>query len=242
MIARLIIAEVAGVRRSLVVWLALLLVVGGSLVARVTAWVTHAIGRTEISAIPFLRPDMQWSGMAIPLALLAYLIVTAYVFGRDFEDGSIDLILTAPVPRDAVIVARGIVVGVVVFALSLMGWGSDVAMRAVLATSSLDPGPAVSALANFGSAVAAFATLPLVAWASVSFRGVLPALGFGIAIEAVVLALGGFESARLLPWYLPMSLAGGDAASWLAVALSVLLFMGGLAFTVRAFLTVDLCE
>jgi ABC-2 type transport system permease protein len=241
-IGRLISAEVAGLRRSLVLWLALLLVVGGSVVARVTAWITHAIGRTELSALPFVRPDIRWSDMAVPLALLAYLIVTSYVFGRDFEDGNIDLVLTAPVRRDAVVVARTIVVATCVLALSLMGWGADVATRAVLASASLDPGSTASATAALGSAIAAIATLPLVAWASVRFRGVLPALGLGIAIEVATLALGGFAIVRLLPWFLPMSLAVGGVASWLEVSLSILLFAGGLAATTRALNTADLYE
>jgi ABC-2 type transport system permease protein len=180
--------------------------------------------------------------MAVPLALLAYLIVTSYVFGRDFEDGNIDLVLTAPVRRDAVVVARTIVVATCVLALSLMGWGADVATRVVLASASLDPGSTASATAALGSAIAAIATLPLVAWASVRFRGVLPALGLGIAIEVATLALGGFAIVRLLPWFLPMSLAVGGVASWLEVSLSILLFAGGLAATTRALNTADLYE
>jgi hypothetical protein len=241
-IGRLISAEVAGLRRSLVLWLALLLVVGGSVVARVTAWITHAIGRTELSALPFVRPDIRWNDMAVPLALLAYLIVTSYVFGRDFEDGNIDVVLTAPVRRDAVVVARTIVVATCVLVLSLVGWGADVAMRAVLASASLDPGSAISAAAAFGSAIAAMATMPLVAWAAVRFRSVLPALGLGIAIEVAVLALGGFALVRILPWFLPMSLSLGGGASWQEVTLSALLFAGGFAATVRALRAADLFE
>lgn len=243
MIARLVMAEVAGLRRSLVVWLAVLLVAGGSLVARVTAWISHAVARTEISSIPFVSPDMVWSDMAVPLALLAYLIVTAYVFGRDFEDGSIDLLLTAPVPRDSIVLARTIVVVAGVSLLSLTGWGgADAAMRAVLATSPFAPGPATSAGAIFGSTVAAIATLPLVSWAAIRFRAVLPALALGIGVEVSVLALGGFPLVRLLPWSLPMSLALGDAATWIEAALSVLLFAGGLAAAIHALRTADLYE
>jgi ABC-2 type transport system permease protein len=239
-IARLISAEVAGLRRSLVVWLAMLLVVGGSVVARMISWVTHAIGSTELGALPFLRPDMGWGDAAVPLALLGYFIVTAYVFGRDFEDGNIDLVLTAPVRRDALVVARTVVIATGVLVLSLMGWGADVAMRAALATSSFDPGPAITWGAALGSAIAAIATLPLVAWASIRFRGVLAALGLGIAIEVAVLALGGFALVRTLPWFLPMTLAAGDGASWLALSLSVLLFTGGMVATLRALRLVDL--
>jgi hypothetical protein len=242
LIARLITAEMVGLRRSLVLWLAVLLVVGGSVVARVTAWVTHAIGRTELSAIPFVRPDMLWSDMAVPLALLAYLIVTAYVFGRDFEDGNIDLVLTVPVPREAVVLSRAIVVALAALTLSLMGWGADAATRAVLSASSLDPGPMVSVGSAVSSAIAAVATLPLVAWASARFRGVLPALGLGIAVQVAALALGGFELVRMLPWLLPMSLATGTAASPLEAALSALLFLGGMLATLRALRRADLYE
>jgi len=241
-IARLITAEVAGLRRSFVPWLAMLLVVGGSVVARILAWITHAIGRTELGALPFVPTDMGWSDVAVPLALLAYLIVTSYVFGRDFEDGNTDLILSAPVRREAVVVARTIVIAIGVVVLSLAGWGADVAMRAVLATSPLDPGPAISATAALGSAIAAIATLPLVAWAAIRFRGVLPALGLGIAIQIVALVFGGFALVRSLPWFLPTALARGGSASLLGVGLSALLFAGGLAATVRALRSVDLYE
>ena len=242
MIARLIAAEVAGLRRSLVVWLAMLLVVGGSVVARMVAWVTRAIGRTELGALPFVRPAIGWSDAAIPLALLAYLIVTSYLFGRDFEDGNIDLVLTAPVSREAIVLARMLVIAAGVLVLGGLGWAADMATRAVLATSPLDPGPAISAAAALGSALAAVATLPLVAWAAIRFRGVLPALGLGIAIQIAALALGGFALARSLPWFLPPTLAAGGSASLISVGLSALLFAGGLAATVRELRSVDLYE
>ncbi|MDP2234177.1 MAG: ABC transporter permease [Actinomycetota bacterium] len=242
MIARLIRAELAGLRRSLVVWLGMLLVVGGSVVARLLAWLSNAIGRTELGALPFMRPDMGWSDVAIPLALLAYLIVTSYVFGRDFEDGNIDLILTAPVSREAVVAARTIVTAASVLVLCLLGWAADVATHAILASSPLDPGPAISATAAIASALAAIGTLPVVAWAAIRFRGVLPALGLGIGIQITALLLGGFPLVRLLPWLLPSTLAAGEAVSVLAFGLSALLFAGGMAATVRGLRSVDLYE
>jgi hypothetical protein len=242
MIGRLIRAEVAGLRRSLMVWLAVLLVVGGSVLARTVAWISHALGRTELRGLPFVHADVGWSDVAVPLALLAYLIMTAYVFGRDFEDGGIDVLLTAPVRREWVVVARTIVVASGALALSLMGWWADVAMRAALAASSFDPGLATTASSAAGSAIAAVATLPLIAWASVRFRGVLAALGLGIAIQVGVFALGGFALVRVLPWFLPMTLAAGHGVSWLGVALSVLLFAGGMAATLQGLRSVDLYE
>jgi ABC-type transport system involved in multi-copper enzyme maturation permease subunit len=242
MIARLIRAEAAALRRSFAPWLAMLLVVGGSAVARILSWITHAVGRTELRALPFVQPDVGWSDVAVPLALLAYLIVTAYVFGRDFEDGNIDLLLTSPVRREAIVVARTIVIAAGVLVFCGLGWAADIATHAILATSPLDPGPATSAAAALGSAIAAIATLPLVAWAAIRFRGVLTALGLGIAIQIVALALGGFPVARSLPWLLPTVLASGGVATWLGVGLAAVLFAGGMAAAFRALRTVDLYE
>jgi hypothetical protein len=241
MIGRLIRAEFATLRRSLVVWLAVLLVVGGSVVARMLTWVSHALGRSELGAFLFINPNVGWAEVAIPLAVLGYLIVTAYVFGRDFEDGSIDLFLTAPLSREAVVIARMTVLVTALVSLSLLGWLADVAMRGVLAASSFDPG-ATSFVAVLAAAIAAITTLPLVAWAAVRFRGVLPALGLGIGIQVVVFALSGFATMRLLPWFLPVTLAAGGSVSLLTVAFSVALFLGGMAATFQGFRTVDLYE
>ena len=242
MIGRLIANEVASLRRSFVVWLALLLAVGGSVLARMVAWIAHAAARAGLGGFPFVSADLGWSDVAIPLALLAYLFLTSYMFGRDFEDGNIDLILTAPVRREAIVAARTIVIAASVLGLALMGWCADVAMRAVLATSSFDPGPATTMLAALASAVGAVATLPLVAWAAVRFRGVLPALGLGIAVEVVVLALGGIAQVRSVPWFLPATLAAGGSVSLLSIVLSALLFAVGLAATSQGLRGVDLFE
>ncbi len=242
MIARLITAEVAGLRRSFVPWLAMLLVVGGSVVARMLAWVTHAIGRTELGTLPFVQPDVGWSDVAVPLALLAYLIVTSYVFGRDFEDGNIDLILTSPVRREAVVVARTLVIAAGVLVLCLMGWAADVATRAILATSPLDPGPATSATAALGSAMAAIATLPLVGGqpsgsAAFCLRSVWASRSRSLRSCSV-----GLRSCDRSRGSFRRRLPAGGSTSLLGVGLSALLFAGGLAATVRALRSVDLYE
>jgi hypothetical protein len=241
-IGRLIRVEFATVRRSFVVWLALLLVIGGSVVARTLTWLSHALGRSQIGSLLLMNPISGWSDAAIPLMLLAYLIVTAYLFGRDFEDGNADLTLTAPVPRGAVVIVRMAVVATGLVMISLLGWAADVAMRALLATSAFDPGEATSAAAVLGASIAAIATLPLVAWAAIRSRGVLPALGLGIGLQVSVRVLAGFAPVRLLPWFLPTTLAAGGVPSWSSIALALLLFAGGLAATVRGFRNVDLYE
>ena len=239
---RLIREEAVALSHSLIVWLAVSLVVGGSILARMLAWISNALGRSGLGGLPVIGGRVGWSDVAIPLALLAYLILTAYVFGRDFEDGTIDLVLTSPVRRDAVVVAWTVVVAGAVFALGALGWGADVVTCGLLGSSSFDPGSAIPLAVALGSTIAAIATLPLVAWASIRFRGVLPALGLGFAVQVGVLALGRIAFVRTLPWFLPTTLAAGASASWISIVLSILLFVGGLAATFRGLRTVDLYE
>jgi hypothetical protein len=242
MLMRLVSLEAGALRRSFVLWIGVLIAVGGSVLARSLAWIGHALAQSELRGLLLVNLAGSWGDVAVPLALLSYLIVVACQFGRDFEDGSIDLLLTAPIRRDALVFARGLVVTAFVFLLAVLAWFADAATCALLARSPFDPGAPIAPVAVLGSACAAVATLPLVGWACMRFRSVLPALGAGIGVEVVVLALGRISYVRLLPWYLPSAFAAGLDVPPVAALLSVVLFLGGLALALRGIATVDLVE
>ncbi len=241
MIGRVLTAELATLRRSPLVWLTILLAVGGSMLARVIAWVAHALERSEIGEF-LIFGGIGWSDVALPLALLAYLIATAYLFGRDFDDGSIDFVLTSPVRREYVALVRLTVLTVWVLALALMSWWADAAMRAILATTSFDPGAGIAATTGFTATLAAIATLPLVGWTALRFKGSLPALGIGIAIQGVALFLGDLVFIRALPWFLPVALAAEEAVAWPVAAGAGLLCAAGVLMCLRELRQVDLYE
>lgn len=241
MMGRMLAAELATLRRSPLVWLTILLAVGGSILARVVAWVAHALERSEIGEF-LIFDGISWSDVAVPLALLAYLIAAAYLFGRDFDDGSIDFVLTSPIRRELIALMRLTVLTVWVLALALMSWWADAAMRAILATTSFDPGAKIAAATAIAAALAAIATLPLVAWMAMRLKGSLPALGIGIAIQAAVLFLGDLAFIRALPWFLPVALAAEETVPWLVVAGAGLLFAAGVFMCLRELRQVDLYE
>lgn len=241
MMGRVLAAEFATLRRSPLVWLTILLAVGGSILARVVAWVAHALERSEIGEL-LIFGGISWSAVAVPLALLAYLIAAAYLFGRDFDDGSIDFVLTSPIRRELIALTRLTVLTVWVLALALISWWADAAMRAILATTSFDPGAEIAAATAIAAALAAIATLPLVAWMAMRLKGSLPALGIGIAIQAAVLFLGDLVFIRALPWFLPVALAAEETTPWLVTAGAGLLFAAGVFMCVRELRQVDLYE
>lgn len=242
MILRLFSIEAAGLRRSPLLWVTTLLVAGGSILGRTVSWVMHAIERSDLAELLAFVGDAGWANVATPLALLAYLIAAAYLFGSEFDDGSIDLILTSPVRRESVVLARTALLATWVLGLALLGWIADFGMRALLSTTQFDPGPVVSASAALVSAVAAFATLSVVTWVAVRFRGALPALGLGIGIQVVVLTLGGIAGVRTLPWFLPLSAAVGAHVSWWSVAMAATLFAAGFLATVFSLRNADIYE
>lgn len=233
--------ELAALRRSPLVWLTVLLCVGGSILARTIAWISFALERSEIGEL-IVFGSTDPIHIALPAALLAYLLATTYLFGRDFDDGCADLVLTAPVRREAVVLGRLSVLAVWVLVLALLAWWGDYATRALLGATSLNPGATVGAGAALGSALAAIATLPLVAWAAIRLRGMLPALAVGIGIEVVGVILGSLAPLRAMPWFLPVTFAAGESASWLAVAGAVALFAAGVATAILALRRVDIFE
>ncbi len=242
MIGRLLSIEAGALRRSPLLWVTVLLAVGGSILGRTVSWAMHAIERSDLAELLSFAREVGWANVSAPLAVLAYLIVAAYLFGSEFDDGSIDLILTSPVRRETVVLARTALLTVWVLTLALLGWLADVGMRGLLSTTQFDPGPAVGVTTAFFSAVAALATLSVISWAAVRFRGALPALGLGVGIQVVVASLGGISVVRTLPWFLPFGVASGAHVSWWSVAMAVTLFSAGLLATVGGVREADIYE
>lgn len=153
-------------------------------------------------------------GTAIGGYILAAMI-TAWVFGREFSDRTAKELLALPTPREAIVGAKflligvwilGLIVAVFVFGLAvgravdIPGWSSDLAWTAFL--SLLTTGLLMTLLLPF---VALFASLG---------RGYLPALGWTfltVALAQIVAALGWGD---WFPWSVPALQSGvaGPAA------------------------------
>ncbi|MEO1153408.1 MAG: heme exporter protein CcmB, partial [Pseudomonadota bacterium] len=69
----------------------------------VTALVPFGVG-PDTSVLTRIAPGILWVG-----ALLACLLSLDRIFALDFEDGSLDLLATAPIPLEAVVSGRPVV-------------------------------------------------------------------------------------------------------------------------------------
>ena len=208
MIGRALRFEVAGLTRSPAIPITVLFAVGGAIFGRTVTWLSSLLHASEIEELLWL--DTAGSEIAVPLALLAYVIATAYVFGRDLADGTADVALTSPIRRDSILVAKWIVLLVWVLSLAGLGAASDAIMRALLSLSSVSPGATLPLAGTLAATLAGFAAMPLLGWAALRFRGMIASVGAGIALYVGSFALRGLSWASALPWNAPFGFAVGD--------------------------------
>jgi ABC-2 type transport system permease protein len=181
--------------------------------------------------------NMVGQSVAIGGAVL-FAFLTAWLFGREFADRTMRVVLATPTTRSAIVVAKLLVlalwsaaiaawvVGLAVLlglALDLPAWSADLALSSVA-------GMLVAALMTIGlQTTTAF-------WASAG-RGYIPPLGWAVAMIALgqILAVLGWGS--VFPFSVPALIAGAggeDAGTVgaLGAAAVVLTAIVGLAATV----------
>jgi len=174
-----------------------------------------------------------------------FAFLTAWVFGREFADHTIRLLLAIPTPRAAIVLAKSVVVATwcgavsawvialgfgIGLALGLPGWSGGLALHA-LTTIAL-------------SAVLTTALQTTTAFFAGVGRGYIPPLAWALltifaAQVAAVLGWGAW-----FPWAVPALVAGatgpdGEVASAASVVLVALAALLGLAATVMWWLRAD---
>lgn len=176
-------------------------------------------------------------GIAGSWGVLTFGLVAAYLFGREFKEGTATTMLTLPVRREYVVLAKLAVLAVWVFGLTLLSVVLQMGVVALLGVSgfawmhvvrSLTDGLTVSLLL--------YLTLPVVAWFAMLGKGYLRPMLFSLAMMMVGNALVGTSWSRWFPWNMPLHLVG---ASWYPIppsglvpgswAVAVGVFLAGLA-------------
>jgi ABC-2 type transport system permease protein len=159
------------------------------------------------------------------------------VFGREFKEGTAKTMLTLPLRREYVVLAKMVVVAVWVLglgALSIlvtMGTAIALGVPGFAWTHVLD-----SAIDTLGVVTLLYLTLPFVAWFALRGKGYLPPMLYSLAAMMVGNGLVGTPVSAYVPWNMPLHLVGASwypvspsgltAGSW---AIAVTVFAVGLA-------------
>ena len=203
---------------------------GGGVFAKAVA--AGAYGPTWAN---YLRIGLQ--GMSGSWGVLTFGFVTAYLFGREFKEGTAKTMLALPLRREYFVLAKMLVLAAWVLCLGalsvLVTMGSAVALGAggFAWTHVLK-----NVIDTLGVTVLLYLTLPLVAWFAMLGKGYLPPMLYSLAAMMVSNGLVETPLSRWVPWNMPLHLVGASwypvppsaltAGSW---AIAVIFFLAGLA-------------
>jgi len=221
MVRQVLGTEFLKLRHSAVPWITLAAFSLGPLGVALFLWIAadprraHGLGligaKAGLLGLSPTWPDFlaMFAEIVGGLGLLLLAFIVAYLFGREYQEGTAKTMLTSPAPRPFFVLAK--------FAVAAAWWAlilvaaciEAAAIGLALSLSGFTAGLALSTLwRTLSLAGIAFLLSSLVGWVAVLGKGYLAPLGFALA----TLALGNLFAhtgwARWFPWSIPMLLSG----------------------------------
>jgi ABC-2 type transport system permease protein len=177
------------------------------------------------------------------MLLLAF--VVAYVFGREYAEGTAKNLLALPVGRQQFVFAKFVVTAAWWLVLVAAVIAESLALGAMLRLPDFSAGLAISAVRNsLLAAGLAFLLAPVIAWITALGRGYLPPLAFAFAMLALGNIFAKTGWAVWFPWSIVPLLIGmvGKPMQTLPTGSFVVLaltFVAGVAATIWQFIYAD---
>ena len=242
--------EFIKLRRSKVTWATLGGLSLGPLGISLFMWIVREPGRAAQLGLLGTKANLTgieatWPSFASILAMivgvegmLLLAFIVAYIFGREYAEGTAKNLLALPVDRAWFVVAKLVVAAVWWLVLVVAVLAESFALGFVLGLPGFSASVAEGAVGN--SVLAAgisFLLVPVVAWVTTAGRGYMAPIAFALAS----LALGDLFShtgwSMWFPWSIVPSLigmvskpsGGVPAASFVVIALT---FVAGIAATI----------
>lgn len=240
--------EFMKLRRSKVTWATLGGLSMGPLGLSLFMWIVREPGRAAQMGLLGTKADLSgleatWPSYLMMMTMLVGIggmillsFIVAYVFGREYTEGTAKNLLALPVGRHWFVIAKLVVAAVwwvvlVVAVLAetlLIGWALHLpGVSAGLIWSGLGDALLASAISLL--------LVPVVAWITVVGRGYMPPLGFAIAMMALGNVFGKTGWADWFPWSIVPNMVGMvgqpqtlPAGSYVVLALT---FAAGVAAT-----------
>lgn len=185
---------------------------------------------------------LRWTPQGISGAwgLLLFGVLTAYLFGREYSEGTAKNMLTLPVRREWFVLAKMAVLAAWVLALTVLSTTLSVAAGTILDIDGFAWAHVWRCLSDsLTVSLLIYTTLPLVALLAVRGKGYLPPMLFTAIMMAIGMVVITTDAARWFPWSMPSVHVG---ATWLPIppsdlvagswALAGGVFVAGLAILV----------
>jgi len=248
--ARVLATELLKLRRSKVTWFTFAALSLGPLAIALMMWIVREPGRAAQLGLLGTKADLSgltatWPAYFSMLTLVVGIggmlllsFIVAYIFGREYTEGTAKNLLALPVGRHWFVLAK-LVVAAVWWAL-LVGAAlvEGFALGAALGLPGFSSSLALNAVHDALLAAAiAYLLVPVVAWIAMLGRGYLPPLGFALAMLALGNVFIHTGWATWFPWSIvPLYIGAiGQPVTTLArssLVVVALTFLAGIAATI----------
>ena len=164
-------------------------------------------GTQQMSWFTFTRLAPQF--MASGYGVILFGLVAAYLFGREYGEGTAEQMFTLPMRREYPVIAKTVVLVGWVLALAAFAAAAQMGWAAVLGLRGFSWPDAVAALReSLGVGVLILGTLPFVALVAMVGRSYLEPMLFSAMSAMAGLGLAEAGWARWFPWSMPMAVVG----------------------------------
>lgn len=243
-------AERLKLRGSRVTLLTLLAFALGPLGGGLFMWIVQEPGRAAELGLMGTKAELvgleaTWAGyltmitqMVGMVGGLLLAVIAAYVYGREYAEGTAKNILALPLPRWWFVVAKLVVVAVWWLVLVAVILVEAVGVAAALGLSGYSAAVLTAGAGDvFLAALVVFLLTPVVAWLATLGRGYLPPLGFAMLALVLGNVLGATGWGKWFPWSIA-PLFAGVAGPRVEVLAPGSLFVVGLTFLLGVAATV----
>lgn len=220
MFAKALVTEFLKLRRSKVTWFSLIALSLGPLGIALFMWIVREPGRAAQLGLLGTKANLAgleatWPSYFSMLTLvvgiggmLMLAFIVAFVFGREYADGTAKNLLALPVPRVWFVLAKLVVAAVWWFVLVVAVLVEALAIGSVVGLPDLSAGLALGGAGDaLLAAGVAYLLAPVVAWITTLGRGYLPPLGFALAMLALGNLFAKTGWALWFPWSIvPLSI------------------------------------
>lgn len=221
MFGQVLFTEALKLHRAKVPWFTLGALMIGPLGVALFMWIVREPGRAAQLGLLGTKADLSGLEATWPsfstfmvqivgtggMLLLAFIV--AYVFGREYDDGTAKNLLTLPVERPWFAVAKLVVSAVWWAAIVLVMLVEAFAIGVALGLPGYSPGLATEMVGNtLLAAGISFLLVPMVAWITVWGRGNMAPIGFALGMLLLGNVFGNTGWAIWFPWSIVPLLVG----------------------------------
>jgi ABC-2 type transport system permease protein len=250
MLAQVLASEFLKLRRCKVTWFTLAGLSLGPLGIALFMWIVREPARAASLGLLGTKANLSgleatWASYASALTLIVGIggmlllsFIVAYIFGREYVEGTEKNLLSLPVGRHWIVIAKLIVAAAWWATLVVAVVAESLVIGVLLGLPGFSAGMAVSVVQNaLLAASISLLFVPVVAWITTVGRGYMPPLAFAITMMALGNLFGKTGWAEWFPWSIVPLMIGmvGQPVDGLPASSYVMLaftFVAGIAATI----------